>query len=113
MTRTYDNQGILFPTDDSRDRSFEYKRAKKTKRKENRIGRTDLIIKLPYIYSEKQFIISRTTGQVWHCQACVRNPLCKHIRAIKKLLQLKQEAGYTGLSEKDFLKQVIPTGEVK
>ena len=55
-------QSILFPTDDSRDRSFEFKRAAKAARRENTISRTDLIIKLPYVYSEKLFIVSRTSG---------------------------------------------------
>ena len=113
MAKTYENQGVLFPTDDFRDRSFEYKRAEKRQKRENRIGKTDLIIKLPYIYCDKQFIVSRTTGGVFHCQADPRNPLCRHIRAIKKLLQLRQEAGYKDITDKQFLKNILPIGEVK
>jgi len=113
MARIYENQGSLFPTDDSRDRSFEYKRAKKYVRKLQTKGHVDLIVKIPYVYTNTQFIVSRTTGGVYHCQACVKNPACKHIRAIKKLLQLRKEAGYTGISEKQFLQQVLPSGEVR
>jgi len=103
---------FLFPMDEAGDQTFELKRAIKNQRRENRIGKTDLIIKLPYTYTEKMFIVSRTTGNIWYCQAhSVRN--CHHIKAIKRILRLKVEAGYTAQSDKAFLKEVLPTAEVR
>ena len=107
-----DKQSYLFPTDDSFDKSFEYKRAAKAVRKEQIHGHVDLIIKFPYMLSERQFIVSRMQSGSWHCQACPRNPKCIHIRKLHKLLQLKKEAGYD-MSDKEWLKQVIPVGEIK
>ena len=105
-------QQFLFPMDEAGDQTFELKRAIKNQRREDRIGKTDLIIKLPYTYTEKMFIISRTTGGVWYCQAhSARN--CQHIKAIKRILRLKVEAGYTDQSDKNFLKQVLPTADVR
>ena len=98
--------------DEAGDKTFELKRAIKNQRREDRIGKTDLIIKLPYTFTEKVFIVSRTTGNVWYCQAHSARK-CHHIKAIKRLLRLKTEAGYTDQPDKDFLKQVLPTGQVK
>jgi hypothetical protein len=103
---------LLFPMDDARDQTFELKRAIKVQRREDRIGKTDLIIKLPYTFTEKIFIVSRTTGNVWYCQAHSART-CHHIKAIKRILRLQVEAGYTDQSDKAFLKQVLPTADVR
>jgi len=112
MARTYINQGCLFPLYDSGDQNYEFKRAKKQAKREREGRVKDLIIKLPYCFTEKQFIVSRNTSGVYYCQAhSGRN--CHHIQAIKFLLRLRKETGYTGISEKDWLKQLLVVGQVK
>lgn len=103
---------FLFPMDEAGDQTFELKRAIKVQRREDRIGKTDLIIKLPYTFTEKMFIVSRTTGNIWYCQAHSART-CHHIKAIKRILRLKIEAGYTNQSDKAFLKEVLPTADVR
>gem|GEM_PF-3519730 len=104
-------QLYLFPTDGPC--NFELKRAAKVHRRENNIGKVDLIVQLPHLYSDNMFLVSRTTGGRWFCQSCHPDINCQHIKALKLLLRLRSEAGYTGISEAEFLKQVLPVGQIK
>jgi hypothetical protein len=112
MTRTYINQGSLFPLYDSGDQNYEFKRAKKQAKREREGRVKDLVIKFPYRFTEKAFIVSRNTSGEYYCQAHSGRD-CHHIQAIKFLLRLRKEAGYTGISEKDFLKQALPVADVR
>jgi hypothetical protein len=106
------NQGVLFPTEDSGDKSFEFKRAQRAARKELTQGHVDLMVILPYTLTEKQFVVSRMSSGKWHCQACPRNSQCSHIRKLRKLLQIKTEAGYI-VPDKEWLDMVLPIGQIK
>ena len=111
MTRTYSNQGSLFPLYDSGDQNYEFKAAKKQAQREREGRIKDLIIKLPYVFTEKQFLVSRTQSGEWWCQAHNGRD-CRHIRVIRRLLQLKKEAGYD-MTDKAWLEQVLVVGQVK
>jgi hypothetical protein len=104
-------QKALFSFEDSGDRNFEYKRAKKQAQREREGRIKDLIIKLPYVFTEKQFLVSRTQSGEWWCQAHNGRD-CQHIRVIRRLLQLKKEAGYD-MTDKAWLEQVLVVGQVK
>jgi hypothetical protein len=99
----------LFPTQDCGDHSFEYKRAAKAHKREDQIGKTDLIIVLPRRYMGSEFAVSRTTGEVWFCQDCHPDAHCRHIKALKELLRAKP-AGYTDV---EWLRKTLPVGEIK
>ena len=103
------NQLNLFPTQDFGDHSFEYKRAAKAHKREDQIGKTDLIIVLPRRYMGSEFAVSRTTGEVWFCQDCHPDVHCRHIKALKELLRAKP-VGYTDV---EWLRKTLPVGEVK
>lgn len=107
------NQGFLFPTEDCSDHSFEFRRAAKAQRREDTIGPKDLVIILPRRYVQSEFIVSRTTGDVWHCQDHLHDQNCVHIKMLKRLLRLKAEAGYTNMTDKAWLKEVLIVGDVK
>lgn len=99
----------LFPTRENDDQSFEYKRAKKAQKRADLIGKTDLLVILPRRYVTSEFAVSRTTGDVWWCQDCHPNVNCQHVKAFKELLRAKP-AGYSDI---EWLKKVLPVGEVK
>lgn len=103
----------LFPTDERGDKSFEFKRAAKAEKRAALIGKIDFIVILPYRYVASEFAVSRTTGDVWHCQDHLHDAHCCHIKMLKRLLRLKVEAGYTNLTDKAWLKEVLVVGEVK
>ena len=97
----------LFPTQEP-SKSFEFKRAEKDARKEVRNGHVDLIIQFPARFTEKEYLVSRMTSGKWYCQFD-KVPDCLHIKKLKKLLLVKNEAGYS-CSDKEFLKMVLPVG---
>jgi len=120
--KTDKKQGVLFAFDDSSDRSFEYKRAVKAQKREDRIGKIELKIILPHRFTTGEEVVCRFTSGLWSCscRASMRQGVmsakqrpCIHIEKIKSLLRLRKEAGWTGISEKKFLKDVLPAGEVK
>lgn len=102
-------QHSLFPTQENDDQSFEYKRAKRAQRRADLIGKTDLLVILPRRYVTSEFAVSRTTGDVWFCQDHHPDANCCHIKALKELLRAKP-AGY---GDVEWLKKVLPVGEVK
>ncbi len=105
-----ENQGILFPTQEP-SKSFEFKRAEKQAKREAKDGHVDLIVQLPARFTEKEFLVSRMTSGRWHCQFCnISN--CDHIRKLKKLLSVKNEAGYA-IPDKEWLNMVLPVGFAK
>ena len=104
-------QGNLFPTEDSSDKNYEYKRAVRQAKKEQSGRVKDLIIMFPAMYSDKQFLVSRDRNGTWYCQAHIARD-CIHIQRLKRLLRLKTEAGYE-MSDKDWLKEVLVIGELK
>jgi hypothetical protein len=99
----------LFPTSDCGDQSFEYKRAVKVQKRADLIGKTDLLVILPRRYVTSEFAVSRTSGDVWFCQDHHPDANCCHIKALKELLRAKP-VGYTDV---EWLKRVLPVGEVK
>jgi len=102
-------QGFLFPTDERGDHSFEFKRDAKAQKREDRIGKTDLIVILPRRYVQSEFAVSRTSGGVWFCQDHHPDAHCQHIRALKELLRAKP----VGYSDVEWLRKTLPVGEVK
>jgi len=113
LRSTKGSQLNLFPTEDCGDHSFEFRRAAKAQKREDLIGKVDLLVILPRRYVQSEFAVSRTTGGVWHCQDHLHDAHCCHIKMLKRLLRLKVEAGYTNVTDKAWLKEVLLVGEVK
>ncbi|MBP7053981.1 MAG: hypothetical protein KBE65_23465 [Phycisphaerae bacterium] len=99
----------LFPTENCGDHSFEFKRARKAQVREDQIGKTDLLVILPRRYVQSEFAVSRRTGGTWFCQDHHPDANCSHIKALKELLRVKP-VGYTDV---EWLRKVLPVGEVK
>lgn len=103
------DQLYLFPTKDCDDHSFEYKRTKRIQKREDLIGKTDLLVILPRRYVTSEFAVSRTTGGEYWCQDCHPEKNCRHVKAIKELLRVKP----VGYSDVEWLTKALPVGEVK
>ena len=104
-----DKQLFLFPVSDVGDQSFELKRARKHEKRREKSGDYSFIITFPYRHVAQEFVVSKTTGGEWHCQDHLHQKNCHHVRALKYLLSLKPE----GITEKAFLKKVLPVGDVR
>jgi len=107
------NQLNLFATDENDDQGFEAQRAKKAVKKLLRKGEIDFTVILPTEYTTIRFAVNRNKDGVWWCQFCHPRANCHHIRKLQRLVRLKVEAGYTGMSDKDWLKEVLIVGDVQ
>ena len=110
-----DKQCVLFPTEDSDCKNFEYKRAMRAQKQEDKRGKLLWLVKMPSMHTTCIDTLSKYEGGEYWC-SCVTMRTggnCVHIRRAKFLLRVRIEAGYTGMTEKKFLKEACLAGEVR
>jgi hypothetical protein len=133
MAKRKDKQLMLFPTDDMRDRSFEYKRAVKQQKKEDLLGKVELEVHLPMRYTQGVYHVCRYTSGTWAC-CCdsfmkqggwmwERSP-CRHIKAVRLVCYLYEFVlkltdvppkltTICRIPEHKFLEMIFPNANVK